>query len=74
MKVTAEILDQLGFKKDAAGGTRDALLKHLFKNAIATSAENSNTKSELLSIGEQLSFDLDVLGLSPRPARKSVTE
>lgn len=58
----ADILRKKTFRKGSRQTVQDAFLKHLFKNAIATSAEKLSTNSEQTILGEQLSFADDVLG------------
>lgn len=64
MQSAAEILAELGFKTGSSKSVQEAFLKHLFKNANATSAQKLSTNSEQARVGDQLSFAADLLGTS----------
>jgi len=68
MRSAAEILAELGFNKNASKGSQEAFLKHLFKNAKATSAQKLSTNLEQAQVGEQLSFAADLLGTATAEA------
>lgn len=72
MRSAADILREIAFKKDSSKSVQNAFLKHLFKNANATSAQKLSTNSELPAVGEQLSFAEDILGTSVASASRRV--
>ena len=71
MRSKARLFADLGFNSGAQEGVKQAFVRHLFKNAAASSAENISITSEQSARGEQLTFDPALLGApTPRPDPK----
>lgn len=67
MRRASEILEQLGFNKEAPESTKDAFLKHL----IRSSRQKSRSQVPQPVSEPQLSFDADVLNTLPLEPKKS---
>lgn len=63
MKKIGEIMEEMGFRKDASDSVKEAFIKHLIKNAtgveIQTPTEKRIEQREAIKkeIGVQLAFD-----------------
>ena len=63
MKKVGDIMQEMGFRKDASDSVKEAFIKHLIKNAtgveIKTPTEKLVEQREVIKkeIGAQLSFD-----------------
>ena len=66
MRHIGEIMEELGFKKDAPEDTQKAFLKHVMK--AASEAENHIVEKQNSLKGEQLSFSLDLIEAVSTPS------
>ena len=67
-----KIWKKMGFKDEAAVGSKNALYSHLQKAQQSASAQNSCTKSELTEGFAQLSFDHAELGQLRAPLNAQI--
>jgi hypothetical protein len=57
MKKIGEIMDELGFNKNAPDSVKEAFLKNLIRSAYGVDVQTPTEKVEAERVGEQLSFD-----------------
>ena len=65
MKKIGDIMQEMGFKKDASNSVKEAFIKHLIKNATGVDVQTPSEKlieereSIKKEMGAQLSFDFN---------------
>lgn len=76
MKKIDQLMAELGFKKDAPQGVKEAFIKHLIKASTGVNVMTPSEKKEMeqspekiipMAVAQQLSFDF----IEPQPQPKS---
>ena len=69
MRRIGDLLKEMGFNPEAPTSTNKAFFKHLVRAAELASPPSTEVKTTLPQPGQQLSFDLEVLGLAPSESK-----
>lgn len=82
MKKIGNLMQELGFNKDAPDGVKEAFIKHLIKASTGASVATPSEKKEMaenpqrvvhFKAPQQLSFDFSEETPDPVPGKKAVS-